>query len=211
MRVTYTGVIAASSDDVWARLADIDTLLGLLPGASLQRSGGQVVGSLRVRPSAQVTYRITAGASAPSEGANSATIAVTGNEARGDGTLAATVSVAVREEDGGSGLAAVADIEATGRVADADEQGWSRVLARLGNAFVASFERHPAGTAVPRPEPEATARKPPPAPKPEPVAPSTVAEPALPALSPSRRSNLPVVAAIVVLLMLVRWLRKRRD
>jgi carbon monoxide dehydrogenase subunit G len=176
MRVTYTGVIAASADDVWARLADVDALVGLLPGANLQRDGDQVVGSLKVRPSAQVTYRITAGASVPVDTVNSATIAVSGTESRGDGTLAATVSVAVREEEGGSGLAAIADIEATGRVAGADELGWSRVLARLGNAVVASFERHPAGSAVP-PLPSA-----PPEPvTAEPVAPEPVsAEPAAP-------------------------------
>jgi carbon monoxide dehydrogenase subunit G len=247
MRVTYSGVIAASADDVWARLADVDTLIGLLPGATLSRNGGQVVGSLKVRPSSQVTYRITAGASLPTEGANSATIAVTGTEARGAGTLAATLSVAVREEEGGSGLAAIADIEATGRVAGADEQGWNRVLARLGNAVVASFERHPAGTPVPiaesgehsadepsEPEPAAAAEpeptaRPAPSALPEPVAmpeapapPESTAMPEAPApfvapgpvavalRQPPKRSNTPFIVTVVVVVLLVRWLRKRR-
>jgi carbon monoxide dehydrogenase subunit G len=253
MRVTYTGVIAASADDVWARLADVDALVGLLPGANLQRDGDQVVGSLKVRPSAQVTYRITAGASVPVDTVNSATIAVSGTESRGDGTLAATVSVAVREEEGGSGLAAIADIEATGRVAGADELGWSRVLARLGNAVVASFERHPAGSAVPplpsappepvtaepvapepvsvepaAPEPvsaEAAAAEPLPPPparsasaeappvtaSPAPANPASGADGPVAALpAPPKRSNLPVIVAVVAVLLLLRRLRKRR-
>jgi carbon monoxide dehydrogenase subunit G len=162
MRVTYSGVIAASPDDAWARIRDIDMIIGLLPGASLKRDGDRVVGSLKLRPSAQVTYRITCGASEDAEAEKAATIALTGAEARGDGTIAATLTVAVTSEDGGSGLAATADIEATGRAADADEYGWSRVLTGLGNAVVASFERIPTGTqpAVAQPEPE---------PEPEPI------------------------------------------
>jgi carbon monoxide dehydrogenase subunit G len=167
MRVTYSGVIAASPDDAWARIRDIDMIIGLLPGASLKRDGDRVVGSLKLRPSSQVTYRITCGASEDAEAEKAATIALTGAEARGDGTLAATLTVAVTQEDGGSGLAATADIEATGRAADADEHGWTRVLTGLGNAVVASFERIPAGT--PPPPPLATEPEPEPAPEPEAV------------------------------------------
>lgn len=213
MRVTYSGVIAASPDDAWARISDIDMILGLLPGASLNRDGDRVVGSLKVRPSAQVTYRITCGASAAAEADKVATIAVTGAEARGDGTLAATLTVAVRREDGGSGLAATADIEATGRAADADEHGWSRVLAGLGNAVVASFERHPAGTTVPAPAaddeplPPAAVEAPSPQPVPEPVRPIAAADPVTAA---PPQSKAPMVVGVVVVLIVLRWILKRR-
>ncbi len=235
MRVTYTGVIAASASDVWDRLIDIDVVLGLLPGANLTRDGDQVVGSLRVRPSTQVTYRITARASSSAEGENAATIALSGTEARGDGSLAATVSVSVRDEDGGSGLAATADIEATGRAADADEHGWTRVLSGFGNAMVASFERHPPGTPVPRPqrtepaaaraavnsEPQAASEpEPVPAAAKAPAKPPTPAPTATPTAVPSpssgatvvtgERSKLPMVVGGLVLLLLIRWLLKRR-
>jgi len=244
MRVTYSGVIAASPDDAWARVSDIDLIIGLLPGATLKREGDGVVGSLKVRPSAQVTYRITCGASPEAEADKTATIAVTGAEARGDGTLAATVTVAVRQEDGGSGLSATADIEATGRAAEADEHGWTKVLSGLGNAVVASFERYPPGTPVPQPEPPAA--KPAPAPKaaptpkpvpaPAPAAPVPTAAPALkpvpaasavavaepppapspPTPAPARaveappQSKVPMLVGAIVVLIVLRWILKRR-
>jgi carbon monoxide dehydrogenase subunit G len=218
MRVTYSGVIAAAPDDAWARISDLDMIIGLLPGATLRRDGDRVVGSVKVRPSAQVTYRITCGASVEAEAEQVATIAVTGAEARGDGTLAATLTVAVRREDGGSGLVATADIEATGRAADADEHGWSRVLAGLGNAVVASFERYPAGTAVTTPKPEsAPTLKPAPVPVAvEAPAPTRAPEPAPPVAPPSRaidappQSKVPMVIGVIVVLLVLRSIRKRR-
>jgi len=223
MRVTYTGVIAASPDDAWARISDIDMMIGLLPGANLQRDGDRVVGSLKVRPSAQVTYRITCGGSVSVEEEKEATLAVTGSEARGDGTLAATVSVAVRLEDGGSGLVATADIEATGRAADADEHEWTRVLAGLGNAVVASFERHPTGGSGP--EPVAAAPKPSstpsptlkpvtvdetgPTPAPAPIAAAPRA-PEAPAPPSPPKSRVPMVVGAIAVLIVLRWILKRR-
>jgi MYXO-CTERM domain-containing protein len=205
MRVTYSGLVAADADEVWDRLRDVDGVIDLLPGAGLTRDGDRVVGSLRVRPSAQVTYKITSAAATDPESDRVATIAVTGTEARGDGTLAATVTIAVSDEGSGSGLAATADIEATGRAADADENGWKRVLEGLGSAFVASFERVPAG--VPAPTPDVVV-----IPDLEPthlpaVAPMPTSE-ASP--TPHRRPKLSIALGVLVALTVLRRRRKHR-
>jgi carbon monoxide dehydrogenase subunit G len=193
MRTSYDATVAQAPDAVWASLTDVDSVLAALPGAAMARDGDAVNGSLKCKLGAsQITYRLSARAETGQAEFHNAVVAVSGKEARGGGTLAATLTVAVNTEAGGSRVEVNADIEATGRAENADEQAWNRALGLLVNAVL--------------PQPVAESPAPPPRP-PLAVAPQPVAAQGSRSPSPA-----PVVAGVlaVVVLFLLRRLRRRR-
>jgi carbon monoxide dehydrogenase subunit G len=124
-------------EEIWASLANVDSSLSSLPGATLSRDGDTVSGSLKcVLGSAQITYRLTARAEAGTGDPHTAVIAVTGKEARGTGTLAATVTVAAHEVAAGSRLEVNADLELSGRGESVVEAEWVALLTKLVDAAV---------------------------------------------------------------------------
>jgi uncharacterized protein len=146
MRCSYDALVAGPLDRVWAAVTDVDAVLAALPAATLVRDGDVATGSLTCRLNGgQVTYRINARAEPSADDPHSALVVVTGKEARGDGTMAATLTVTVAAEGSATRLDLNGDAEATGRAAGADEQAWSRVLARLVDAAVT--DRLPDGDA----------------------------------------------------------------
>jgi carbon monoxide dehydrogenase subunit G len=203
MKASYSGTTPGPSAGLWEWLCTGDAALAAIPGGSFERDGNQITGSLRIKPgSSQITYRITAGA-APATGERTATIAVTGKEARGGGTIAATVSVSVSDHVDGANLLADAEVEVTGRAADAEPEGWHRLLALIGGSVMSAY-------AVPMPAPvSAPAPVSPPAPASDPT-PALNPTPAIPHQAPtasSRPLRGPVIAVAVVVLL---WLLRRR-
>jgi carbon monoxide dehydrogenase subunit G len=197
MRPSYDAGVAQPLEQVWASLADIDSVLAALPGAALARDGDAVSGSLRCKLGAtQVTYRLSARAEMGETEFHTAVIAVTGKEARGAGTLVATLTVSLRAEGAETRVEVSGDVEATGRAESAGDQAWSRVLETLVNAVI-----------------------PPPAPDPvAPQRPSLAVAPPLfepvpsgDARSARQRQLRFGLAAVALLLLVRRWLRRRRS
>jgi MYXO-CTERM domain-containing protein len=192
MKSSYDVDLTACADKVWAALTDLDAVIAAMPGATLEREGDAVTGSVKTKlGTAQVTYRVTARADIGVSGRHVAVVVVTGREARGAGTLAASLTVTVRP--GGPDVAHVevnADIDATGRGETADDGTWSAVIA----ALIAGVVPYPPVTpvVVSPPAPAEAPRYPP---------------PSHPASSPDRRM---IFAGLGIVLVLLVWRRRRR-
>jgi carbon monoxide dehydrogenase subunit G len=193
MRSSYDAQVAGPISEVWASVSDIDSLLAMLPGATLSRDGDAVSGSLKCKLGAtQITYRLSARAEVGEEKFHTAVVAVTGKEARGDGTVAATLTVALRDEGATTRVEVSGDIEATGRAESADETAWARVIETLVAAV------------MPPPLVEPAAPPPPPT-----RPPLTVAPPVTPA-GPASRGRMILGAVGIVLIVAVRRALHRR-
>jgi carbon monoxide dehydrogenase subunit G len=215
MKITYSGTTPGSAAELWEWLCEGDAALAAIPGGTFNRDGSQVTGSLRIKPgSSQITYRIAAGAAPGTANERIATLAVTGKEARGGGTIAATVAVSVSEVSDGAELSADADVEVTGRAADAEPEGWEKLFALVGGAVLSAYAvpmpATPMAEVASAPVEAAPAAV---APTPAPVADPTPALNPTPAMShqaptaTSRPLRGPVIAAAVVVVL---WLLRRR-
>jgi carbon monoxide dehydrogenase subunit G len=200
MKCSYAVTVAAPIELVWASLTDVDAVLAALPDVLLAPADDAVVGSIKCKfDGTQITYRVSIRADVVEAGTRSAVIVVTGKEARGAGTLAASLSLTTAADGDLTRVEIVGDVEASGRGESADAAAWSRQLAGLVDAalpFDAVEARAESESEAPRADspraPERAVYAPPPA-----------------TTSPDRRMILAIAG--IVLLMLVRWRRKRRQ
>lgn len=222
MKARYSGSTPGTAEALWEWLCAGDAAIAAIPGASVDRDGSQVKGSLRIKPgTGQITYRISAGA-APAAGERTATIAITGKEARGGGTIAATVSIAVTvADDRDAALVADAEIEVTGRAADAEQEGWDRCVALIGGSVLSAYavpmpdsadlaEAVAEPIAAPQAAPAPTTPPAPPAsaPRHDPT-PALNPTPAMPHQAPTATSR-PLRGPVIGIALLVAWWLLRR-
>jgi carbon monoxide dehydrogenase subunit G len=226
MKVSSRSVVPSPAHAVWGRITDLEGMLAGLPGSRLARSGDSIEGSLKCKLGGmQITYRLTAGADVESTPGRAAVVAVSGKEARGGGTIAATLRVAVTDDDGGSAVDVDADIDVTGRGADAEEADWSRAIDGMVSAVAAPSARSPQAAAEAAREAPRPTERPPLA-----VAPRLVSErggmdegrapadgrvpsdgwAATRAAQPAPARPLLVGLVVVAIVLAVRWLRGRR-
>jgi carbon monoxide dehydrogenase subunit G len=194
MKCSYAVTVAAPIDLVWASLTDIDSVLEALPDVLLARADDVVMGSIKCKfDGSQITYRISARADVVEARAHSVVIVVTGKEARGGGVLAASLSLTALPDEGATRVEVAGEIEASGRGETADAATWSHQLGLLVDAILPFDQVTPPAA----PEPPRVSE----------VRPTYDAPPTA-TTSPDRRMIFAIAG--IVLLMLVRWRRKRR-
>jgi carbon monoxide dehydrogenase subunit G len=193
MKCSYAVTVAAPIDVVWEGLTDVDAVLEALPDVLLAQADDAVVGSIKFKfDGTQITYRVSVRADVVEARAHSVVIVVTGKQARGGGVLVASLSLTAAPDDGATRVEVAGEIEASGRGETADAAAWSHQLATLVDATL--------------PFDQVT---PPAAPEPPRVAAVRPSYDAPPTATTSLDRRMIFAIAGIVLLMLVRWRRKR--
>jgi uncharacterized protein len=112
--------VAASIEDTWATLLDIERVATCLPGATIEASDkdGVYHGGMKMKLGPMnVQYEGTAKLQDVDEDTHTASIAVQAREAKGQGTAAAVISNHLEQVDGTTRVVAVTDLKITGRQA----------------------------------------------------------------------------------------------
>ncbi|WP_017558105.1 SRPBCC family protein [Nocardiopsis baichengensis] len=226
MRLEHEFGVPVPVAEAWEVLLDPERVAPCVPGAALESvEGDTVAGKVRVKVGPiTVTYRGEARFTGTDAEARTVRIEASGKEARGSGT--ATASVVARLADDGAGATRVevtADVSVTGRVAQFGRGVMADVSARLVGRFAEALaeelaaERSGAEASEASGASEADGR-----------APAQEAEQAVRAAReaaaaeaealdavravgpPVLKRVLPAAAAVLVLLLGLRWLRRRR-
>jgi uncharacterized protein len=146
MKSSYDTSVVTPVDQLWAQLTDVDRLVAVLSDCALERDGQTLTGSLKCRLGQhQVTYRIVARATLAGGTANSASIVISGTEARGAGTLQASLTVAANEVGDQTRVELGGDVTATGRGETADARAWAKVMESFLNAVLPEAAASPPG------------------------------------------------------------------
>ena len=112
--------VAASIEDTWGTLLDIERVARCLPGATIEAGDedGVYHGAMKLKLGPMnVQYEGTAKLQDVDEDTHTASIAVQAREAKGQGTAAAVISNHLEQVDGKTRVVAVTDLKITGRQA----------------------------------------------------------------------------------------------
>lgn len=112
--------VAASLEDTWATLLDIERVATCLPGAKIEagEEDGVYRGAMKMKLGPMtVQYQGTAKLQDVDEDTHTASIAVQAREANGQGTAAAVISNHLEQVNGKTRVVAVTDLKITGRQA----------------------------------------------------------------------------------------------
>jgi uncharacterized protein len=112
--------VAASIEDTWGTLLDIERVATCLPGATIEAGDedGVYHGAMKMKLGPMnVQYKGTAKLQDVDEDTHTASIAVQAREAKGQGTAAAVISNHLEEVNGKTRVVAVTDLKITGRQA----------------------------------------------------------------------------------------------
>lgn len=112
--------VAASLEETWATLLDIERVATCLPGAKIEPSDedGVYRGAMKMKLGPMtVQYQGTAKLQDVDEDTHTASIAVQAREAKGQGTAAAVISNHLEQVNGKTRVVAVTDLKITGRQA----------------------------------------------------------------------------------------------
>jgi len=204
--------VAAPIDDVWSALLDPQRVAPCMPGATLTSVDGEsFAGTVKVKlgPVA-LLYKGTGSFESVDAEARRVVIKASGKDSRGNGTASATVEVTLSADGGGTAAAVVTELSVTGRPA----QFGRGMIVEVGGKILDRFAECLAGKLAP---PEETA--PDPAVDAVPVTPSTPAADPPPAAepldlmavagAPAAKRAMVAVGAIVLLIVIVAWLRRR--
>jgi hypothetical protein len=220
--------VSTPVEDTWKVLLDIERIAPCLPGAQLQEvEGDEYRGVVKVKVGPiTAQYKGAARLAEVDEAARRLVIDAAGRDTRGQGNAKATIAVQMAGDADGTQVDVVTDLSITGKVAQFGRGVLADVSAKLMRQFVENLERDvlgaPAGPSAPATEPQ-TAAEPPAAAAAAPGTPIGEAPavrrvdsaPAEPvdlldvAGAPVTRRLLPVAAALVVLFVLWRMLRRR--
>jgi len=212
MEIRDTFSVSTPIDATWKVLLDVERIAPCLPGAQLQEAeGDEYRGVVKVKVGPiTAQYRGSALLSEVDEANRRIVIDAKGRDTRGAGDASALIVVTMSEEGAGTAVEVVTDLRITGKVAAMGRGLLEGVSAKLLGKFVENLERDilgqepvevvsvtdaaaAVGPAVRRID----------APEPEPLDLLAAAG------SPMSDRAVPVVAALVVLLVLWRLLRKR--
>ena len=120
MKLENSFTVAASLDQTWETLLDIERVATCLPGAKIEPGAedGVYRGAMKMKLGPMtVDYRGTARLQDVDEDTHTASIAVQAREAKGQGTAAAVISNHLEPQNGGTKVVAVTDLNITGRQA----------------------------------------------------------------------------------------------
>ncbi len=176
--------VAASLEETWATLLDIERVATCLPGARIEPSeeDGVYRGAMKMKLGPMtVNYQGTARLQDVDEDTHTASIAVQAREAKGQGTAAAVISNHLDQHNGKTRVVAVTDLKITGRQAQFGRGIMEDVATSMMKQFAARLEQEIQSGGAPKAaaaEP-ATAAKQTPPPASAPPAPELEAEEAL--------------------------------
>lgn len=234
MQFTNEFRVPADVDTTFKTLTDLERVAPCMPGATLEEVDGDVyTGRMKVKVGPiQVSYRGTAEVTEIDEEAKRASISANGKETRGAGTAKADVTASLREEGGETVVTVVSDINVTGKPA----QFGRGVMADVGEKIIGQFaerleamlREEPAEAAAPSGDGQAAAAAEAttePGAEPAAAAAAAAAGPRRIEQDPSREDDAldlmevagaatlkrvaPIVAAILVAIAIVWWLRSR--
>ncbi len=112
--------VAASIEDTWGTLLDIERVATCLPGATIEAGDedGVYHGAMKMKLGPMnVQYKGTAKLQDVDEDTHTASIAVQAREAKGQGTAAAVISNHLEQVNGKTRVVAITDLKITGRQA----------------------------------------------------------------------------------------------
>lgn len=112
--------VAASLEETWATLLEIERVAACLPGATIEPGGedGVYQGSMKMKLGPMtINYQGTAKLQDVDEDTHTAAISVQAREAKGQGTAAAVISNHLERTNGKTRVVAVTDLKLTGRQA----------------------------------------------------------------------------------------------
>ncbi len=229
MRLEHSFSVPAPVDVAWKALLDPERVAPCLPGATLTGVDGPAfTGTVKVRmgPIA-LLYKGTGRFTSADEQAHHAVLEATGKDARGNGTAAATVSVTLTGADGGTtDVGVVTALTITGRPAQLGRGLISEVGGRILDAFAGCLatelsgsyaeDEAPAGGATMESAPTSDISRSS-EPTPQPTAPTMLRPVAAAdeidlldlAGQPVLKRVLPAIAGVLLVLLVLRWLRRR--
>ena len=223
MKLEHEFTVPTSIDEAWKVLLDVERVAPCMPGATLLTvDGDEFTGTVKVKVGPiQVTYKGQAKFATLDETAHRAVIEASGKEARGSGTAAATVTAQLTSSgDSATTVAVETELNVTGRPAQFGRGVMEEVAGKLIGQFANCLaeELGSGGAASPAPEPVAEAAAPEP-PKKESSGPRQVPPPAretapidlLDVAGESVAKRLAPVAAVLAVLLLIIWGRRRRQ
>ena len=218
MDLTHRFTVPIPVDQAWAEFKDIASVAECFPGAVVTSSDeDSFAGSVKVKlgPIA-LQYNGSGTFTEVDETAHRMVVDAKGKDKRGNGTAGALVTLTMSEADGATTVEVVTDLAITGKPAQFGRGVMQDVSDKLLGQFVTCLEnKHTA-------PPVTAADVPPPAdaaPAPQPVAPQPApARPAPPVddsidlgatvLPVLARTYGPWLAAAVLVVVLIRWLRR---
>ena len=234
MEITDTFRVSTPIDQTWKVLLDIERIAPCLPGAELQEiEGDEFRGIVKVKVGPiTAQYKGAARFAEVDEANRRVVLDASGRDTRGQGNAKATISVDMANDGGGTKVDIRTDLQITGKVAQFGRGVLADVSTKLLGQFVENLERDVLAQAA-VPAAPATA----PAPAGTPTAPATngaasassgtsgptsgarqvASQPAEPvdlldvAGAPVGKRLVPIGIAAVVLFVLWRLLRHRRD
>jgi carbon monoxide dehydrogenase subunit G len=235
MKLEHEFTVPAPIDEAWKVLLDVERVAPCMPGATLLTvDGDSFTGTVKVKVGPiQVTYKGQAKFAERDDSSHRAVIEASGKEARGSGTAAATVTAVLTDAGGSATKVNVeTDLNVTGRPAQFGRGVMAEVGGKLIGQFADCLAEELSAPATPQPAADVPAEAaPPPANVDEvdvgeaPTAPVT--EPPRPRVVPpaprrtaeaidlldvaggSVAKRLAPIAAVVALLLLILWRRRR--
>ena len=203
MRLTTSFKVELPVGEVWSLLQDIESVAGWFPGARLETVEGESYkGTVRVKLGPMVVdYRGAARFIERDEVAHRVVLEASGREQRGTGTAKATATTRLAGHDGGTDVDVSIDLEVTGRPAQLGQGLIQEVAQRL----VGEFSSRMAAGLTQKAEHEALARAA--VPQDDPA--TDVLDLGQLAGSAVVRRLVPAVAAVTVLILVWRYLRRR--
>ena len=228
MKLEHEFTVAAPIDTVWQALLDPERIAPCFPGATItSASGDEFAGIVKVRLGPiSLQYRGKGRFTDTDEAAHRTMIEASGTAAGGQGTAAAKVQASLAENGEGTTVSVITDLMVTGKPA----QFGRGLIEDVGKKIVGQFADCLSKSLAPAEEPAPVAATPPPPAaasqeQPGPGQPVPV-QPAPPRLMPPpvtdeidlldaaggavAKRAIPAVAALFVLALVFRWLRRRR-
>ena len=138
MKIENEFSVAASLDETWKTLLDMERVGNCLPGAKIEPATGDGVyrGSMRVKfGPVSVAYQGTATFLDTDEDNHTVSISVQGRETKGQGTASAVITNRLEQVDGKTKVTAITDLKVTGRPA----QFGRGIMEDVANAMMAKF------------------------------------------------------------------------
>jgi uncharacterized protein len=136
--------VAASLEDTWKTLLDIERVATCLPGATIEPGGedGVYHGRMKMKLGPMtVSYQGTAKLEDVDEDSHTASIAVQAREAKGQGTAAAVISNHLEQVNGKTRVVAVTDLQITGRQAQFGRGIMEDVASSMMKQFATRLEQ----------------------------------------------------------------------
>ena len=230
MKLEHEFTVPTSIDEAWKVLLDVERVAPCMPGATLLTvDGDEFTGTVKVKVGPiQVTYKGQAKFAELDESAHRAVIEASGKEARGSGTAAATVVAQMRPDGDTTTVSVETELNVTGRPAQFGRGVMEEVAGKLIGQFANCLAEELASPAAAATPPVAAPVNVPPQaaetptaapPKTETTGPRTVAPPAretqpidlLDVAGESVAKRLVPVAALLAVLLLIVWGRRRRQ